>query len=171
MICRFPFSDYCLSKFPFTHSLCWSNYYIYTHSDTCIHDCTFSRYRYPTTSIFFLKEARIYSFLCNVWQIKLLSIISMASCSDTIWRLRVEWSAQLLVAGILSQMNIIDKIPVVQINPFLYFKDAVRPSCSDEKIYKYQFYWILLSYKYSAGSGKSNVYMIRYEYTINHHNM
>lgn len=123
------------------------------------------------TSIFFLKEARIYSFLCNVWQIKLLSIISMASCSDTIWRLRVEWSAQLLVAGILSQMNIIDKIPVVQINPFLYFKDAVRPSCSDEKIYKYQFYWILLSYKYSAGSGKSNVYMIRYEYTINHHNM
>lgn len=90
------------------------------------------------TSIFFLKEARTYSFLCNVWQIKLLSIISMASCSDTIWRLRVRWSAQLLVAGILSQMNNIDKIPVVQINPFLYFKDAVRPSCSDEKIYKYQ---------------------------------
>lgn len=122
--------------------------------------------------IFPQRSYRIYSFLCNVWQIKLLSIISMASCSDTIWRLRVRWSAQLLVAGILSQMNNIDKIPVVQINPFLYFKDAVRPSCSDEKIYKYQYlYWILSSYKYSASSGKSNVYMIRYEYTINHHNM
>lgn len=131
--------------------------FIYTHSDTCIHDGTFSRYRYPTTSIFFLKEARIYSFLCNVWQIKSLSIISMASCSDTIWRLRVEWSAQLLVAGIPSQMNIIDKIPVVQINPFLYFKDAVRPSCSDEKIYKYQLHWILSSF-HAASRGKSHVY-------------
>lgn len=109
--------------------------YIHTHSDTCIHDGTFRRYRYPTTSIFFLKEARIYSFLCNVWQIKLLSIISMASCSDTIWRLRVEWSAQLLVAGILSQMNNIDKIPVVQINPFLYFKDGSSPELFGWKKY------------------------------------
>lgn len=118
------------------------------------------------TSIFFLKEARTYSFLCNVWQYNSDGQLQWH------WRLRVEWSAQLLVAGILSQMNNIDKIPVVQINPFLYFKDAVRPSCSDEKIYKYQYlYWILSSYKYSASSGKSNVYMIRYEYTINHHNM